>query len=127
MADIDTVFSAEWLAELFPPSRADEFFEALFGGAEEGSYDIELAYSGARGNTLDFEFRLRQRPGKCLACSLTYGLPQVFSRHPIINASGLARQIAERSGMEGEPSWQLDATRELSRTVHSVPFTITIS
>ncbi len=65
------------MSNLFPKDRTNDFFEALFGDAEEGSYDISLAYAGDNGNTVNFELQLRQRPGCCLACNLTYGLPQV--------------------------------------------------
>ena len=61
-------------------TRTDEFFEALYGDAAEGPYDILLKFKGENKNTLHFEFQLKQRPGRCLACNLTYGLPVVFSR-----------------------------------------------
>ena len=38
MQDLDQSF----LDKIFPASRADEFFDALFGGAEDGAYDIGL-------------------------------------------------------------------------------------
>ena len=37
------VFTPECLNDLFPPQRTDDFFDALFGDAEEGAYDIRLA------------------------------------------------------------------------------------
>ncbi|MBW2709346.1 MAG: pancreas/duodenum homeobox protein 1, partial [Deltaproteobacteria bacterium] len=67
------VFTQDDLEKLFPVGRSDAFFESLFGGAEEGAFDIGLAFKAHRGNELHFEFQLRQRPGKCLACNLTYG------------------------------------------------------
>ena len=36
------VFTPECLTDLFPPQRTDDFFDALFGDAEEGAYDIRL-------------------------------------------------------------------------------------
>ena len=45
MSSLAAVFTSERLAELFPPERTDAFFEALFGGAEEGAYDIRLAFT----------------------------------------------------------------------------------
>jgi hypothetical protein len=87
----DTLFTPDRLEGLFPADRADQFFEALFGDASEGAYDIELRYDGFRDNQLQFAFHLTERPGKCLSCSLTYGLPHVFSRHPVIGVAGLVR------------------------------------
>lgn len=117
------IFTADKLASVFPAERADEFFEALFGDADEGSYDIALGYAGGGGDTLNFEMQLSQRPGKCLACNLTYGLPQVFSRHPIINVQGIANAVAEAAGKDSA-SWQLGATEEVSQTLHVIPLKI---
>ena len=89
MSQYIDVFTDDKLQVIFPKDRADAFFDALFGDAEEGSYDIGLGYAGGTADALNFELRLTQRPGKCLACNLTYGLPQVFSRHPVINVQGI--------------------------------------
>ncbi|WP_147821175.1 pancreas/duodenum homeobox protein 1 [Salidesulfovibrio onnuriiensis] len=125
MARYVDVFTEAKLSEMFPASRSNDFFEALFGDAEEGSYDIQLAFAGAEGSTLNFEFNLNQRPGKCLVCSLTYGLPQVFSRHPIINVQGLAEQIAHVAGNTGgDVIWKLGITNERSHAQHYIPLTI---
>jgi hypothetical protein len=117
------IFTENTLTDIFPPGRADAFFDALFGDAEEGSYDIALDFSGAQGDTLDFQLRLDQRPGKCLACNLTYGLPQVFSRHPIINVQGIADAVAKAAGRESA-TWQLGATKEVSNNQHVIPLVI---
>ena len=85
----EDLFTAKVCAELMPPERTNEFFEALFGDAGEGSYDIELQYNGSSGKRIQFDFLLRERPGHCLACNLTQGLPQVFSRHPLLNVEGI--------------------------------------
>ena len=90
----DALFDREMLDKLFPPERTDQFFDALLGDAAEGAYDIRLAYKGLQESRLNFELELHQRPGKCLVCSLTYGLPTVFSRHPVINIQGVVDQIA---------------------------------
>lgn len=119
------IFTDDILRTIFPEERANAFFDALFGDAEEGSYDIALAYAGDSGERLDFELRLTQRPGKCLACNLTYGLPQVFSRHPIINVPGIADEVARHAGSDGA-AWELGATREISRELHVIPLTITL-
>jgi len=126
MAKYDELFDGQCLASLFPPQRADDFFDALFGDVEEGSYDIELSFSGEKDDCLDFEFLLKQRPGKCLVCSLTYGLPKVFSRHPIINVQGLAEKIAQLAGKHGEVSWQLGMTDERSNDLHVIPLTVKV-
>lgn len=125
-ADATEIFNEEWTGKAFPPERADAFFDALFGGAEEGAYDISLRFVRALGNTYEFAFDLTQRPGKCLACNLTYGLPQVFSRHPVLNVKGVAGAVAEALGKD--PStvrWELKPTREESALLHYIPFIVT--
>ena len=87
------LFNQERLDALFPADRADQFFEALLGDAEDGAYDIRLEYNEFKENQLHFELQLHQRPRKCLRCNLTHGLPNVFSRHPVINIQGVVDQI----------------------------------
>ena len=41
---VDALFTPEYLQELFPENRANDFFEALLGDADEGAYDISLSY-----------------------------------------------------------------------------------
>jgi len=120
-------FSPKTLSRLFPPGRADSFFDALFGDAEEGAFDIGLIYSGCEGEKLNFELQLRQRPGKCLACHLTRGIPEVFLRHPVIDIGGLVREIGELAGTSAEPEWRLGQTREISRELHVVPLTVSLA
>ena len=86
----DDIFTEDALNELFPSRRSDDFFEALLGDASAGAYDISLKYQGYNSvqKNLTFELHLRERPGKCLACNLTYGLPKVFGAHPVINIKG---------------------------------------
>jgi hypothetical protein len=123
--DFDDLFTANVLKRLFPEDRSDRFFDALFGDAEEGAYDISLEYVGARGNQLEFVLRLAQRPGKCITCSLTYGLPEVFSRHPIINIDGMVQNIeALLDGKVRCVNWQLGSTQEISNDVHAIPLVI---
>lgn len=119
------IFTEETIAALFPSDRADAFFEALFGGAEDGAYDIRLVFRNAEAETLNFAFELHQRPGKCLACNLTYGLPQVFMRHPVINLRGIATEIGKLAGWEDNPSFRLGNTEEHSSKLHIIPFSIT--
>jgi hypothetical protein len=122
------LFNPETLRQLLPPSRSDDFFEALFGDAAEGAYDIGLAFAGSPDPlTYQFELHLRQRPGKCLACNLTYGLPEVFSRHPGLNIKGLAAEIAAKLGLAPEQiSWRLAATKSVSKALHVIPFIISV-
>ena len=120
MAELDQKF----LDETFPPERTDAFFDALFGGAEEGAYDIRLVPLGVTDMEARLAFELRQRPGKCLKCSLTYGLPQVFKRHPVLDVAGVARAVAGRLGWEGEPGWDLGPTEEVDAEMHVIPLTL---
>jgi hypothetical protein len=120
-------FSPETLTRLFPADRADSFFDALFGDAGEGAFDIDLRYSGCQGKELSFELQLKERPGKCLACHLTRGIPDVFLRHPIINIKGLVQEIGKLAGNASEPEWSLGRTREVSRSLHVVPLTIRLA
>ncbi len=122
------IFTREQLDTIFPPSTSNEFFDALFGDASEGAYDIELGFRSIVNNQLTMELRLNQRPGCCLVCNLTQGLPQVFSRHPIINIAGVVKKIdtllADNASC-GE--WTLGATEQLSEALHIVPLFITLT
>ena len=118
------VFTPECLNDLFPQQRTDDFFDALFGDAEEGAYDIRLAIDPEESDDgeLHFYFELHQRAGRCLVCSLTYGLPQVFERHPIINLKGLVSDIASRAGWElDDVWWRIGTTESLSSALHRIP------
>jgi len=122
---IENHFPEEILKELFPATRTDQFFDALYGDSAEGAYNIRLRYEGRRGDKLEFFFDLSRRPGKCLACNLTYGLPQVFDRHPVIDVAGLVDKIGRI--LEGKfriRHWELGATREVTRDLHVVPLTV---
>lgn len=120
-----TLFSSQICNTLLPPGRANEFFEALLGDADEGAYDLELHYVGVQGGTIRFDILLRERPGHCLACNLTYGLPQVFSRHPIIDIAGLVKKIETIIDERGKTgNWRLGSTSQRSRSVHAIPLTI---
>ena len=125
--NINDIFTKKVLQELLPAQRSDEFFEALYGDAHEGAYDISLAcknYDTAQ-KTLSFELQLHERPDKCLACNLTYGLPEVFSRHPLINIQGMVEKI--EAILDGDTkciSWELGRTRTPEPHMHTIPFTI---
>jgi hypothetical protein len=122
-----TQFPQDVLNDIFPPQRADRFFDALFGDADEGAYDISLVYRRETGRQLEFEFQLRQRPGKCLACNLTYGLPEVFKRHPVIDVAGVVHAIdTHMQNSRRCKAFRLGRTREISRELHVIPLTIDI-
>ncbi|MBU0481178.1 MAG: pancreas/duodenum homeobox protein 1 [Proteobacteria bacterium] len=125
--NFNDLFTADILQELFPSERADEFFEALYGDVDEGVYDIALGFNGhsAETNTLEFSLNLSERPDKCLACNVTYGLPEVFSRHPIINVAGVVKKINELLGGKAKcGEWDLGSTRRISNKLYAVPLTI---
>ncbi|MCW7754332.1 pancreas/duodenum homeobox protein 1 [Desulfobotulus sp. H1] len=123
-----TIFTPEKMKNLFPEDRSNSFFDALFGDPEEGAYDISLTFRGEGAeDVLDFAFVLEQRPGKCLVCSLTYGLPDVFMRHPVINVKGLVSDLVAAIGENAQcKSWELGPTREISRSSHEIPLRLTI-
>ncbi|MDH3394308.1 MAG: pancreas/duodenum homeobox protein 1, partial [Desulfobulbaceae bacterium] len=107
----------------------DQFFEALFGDASEGAYDISLAFIEHRpaDNTLLFELHLSQRPGCCLACNLTHGLPTVFTRHPVINIQGVVDEIDTMLGDNYScREWRLASTNSVSSALHTVPLIINL-
>lgn len=123
----EDIFTQDILKKIFPEDRSDNFFDALYGDPTEGAYDITLEFRGHRSDKLHFEFHLKERPGKCLACNLTYGLPDVFGRHPIINVKGVVQGIGQMlDGRSNCTDWQLGRTREISRELHIVPLIITL-
>ena len=124
----ETLFPQQVLDEIFPSDRADRFFEALLGDASEGAYDIILTYAGETDDRIDFEFQLKQRPNRCLACNLTYGLPEVFMRHPVIDVAGVVRKIEGRM-TDGKHcgEWTLGRIREVSRVMHVLPLTLNLT
>lgn len=128
VADFRNVLDKETLLKVFPAERANDFFDALFGDASEGSYDIALGFNDATESELTLELILTERPGCCLACNLTYGLPQVFSRHPIININGVVQDVDNLLGDSwncGE--WQLAATQQRSSSEHIIPLKVSLS
>ena len=125
--DFKDIFTPAALKELFPEDRSDRFFDALLGDPTEGAYNIGLAFKAYRPRRLEFELHLTERPGKCLNCSLTYGLPTVFSRHPVINIKGMVQDIGRLlDGRVKCGDWQLGPTIEVSRDRHVIPLIISI-
>lgn len=125
--DFAAILTPATLRELFPAERANDFFDALFGDADEGAYDIELAYRSADAKRMVIDLLLHERPGRCLACNLTHGLPQVFSRHPIIDIAGLVTSIDSLLGSSVHcKDWSLGHTEQRTRSTHAIPLTITL-
>ena len=121
------IFTKEILTELLPPERSDELFEALYGDSKEGAYDISLVFKNydTDKKSLSFDLQLRERPEKCLACNLTYGLPEVFSRHPLINIEGLVENIVSILGDDAKScGWKLGRTRASAADMHSIQLII---
>ncbi len=124
---LNKLFSSETISKIFPEDMADQFFDALYGDSSEGAYNIGLIFKEHKSNTLTFEFHLTQRPGKCLRCNLTYGLPEVFSRHPLINVKGLVGKIDEQINGQGKcVDWKLGQTIEVSNDLHIIPLIISL-
>ena len=123
--NFEALFTSRITLELFPEKRTNQFFDALFGDENEGAYNISLKFIKHSEKTLHFEFQLKQKPGKCLSCSLTYGLPQVFQRHPIINIKGIIAEIEHVLDHKARcVSWKLGNTREVSSQCHTIPFSV---
>jgi hypothetical protein len=124
---IENLFTDSTLRNLFPEEKADLFFDAMYGDVSEGAYDIELSLDGLKSNRLEFHFNLRRRPEKCLACNLTYGLPHVFSRHPLIDTQGLVNGIEKiLNGIAICKEWDLHETLEISSDLHVIPLIIKV-
>ncbi len=124
---INAIFTDQYLQEIFPKERSNDFFEALFGDSNEGAYDISLAYVGSDESSISLELELTERPGHCLACNLTQGLPTVFTRHPVINVAGVVEDIEKAlNGHASCKEWSLGYTRQKTSSTHAIPLTISI-
>jgi len=124
--DITQIFSQKILDKIFPPEKTNAFFEAMLGDASEGAYDIRLIFKGVKENIIQFAFELTQRPGKCLVCSVTYGLPQVFKKHRIINTENIVDQIKTIIGNANVITWDILPTLQIEQNKHLVPLHITV-
>ena len=123
--DISILFSPDSMAKLFSKDRTDRFFEALYGSAEDGDYDIEFAFKSYYHAELQFEFQLREKPVRCLRCNVTYGLPQDFTRHPVIDIKGLVKDINHLLDRRSRcTEWRVGMTREISNDLHVIPLTL---
>ena len=127
--ELKDIFTKEVLNELLPPQLSYDFSEALYGDATEGAYDVSLAFKDydSEQNELFFELQLHERPGKCLACNLTYGLPEVLSCHPLLNIKGMVEKIESLLGGDTKcSSWELGATETPAASMHAIPLTINL-
>ncbi|MCI5150718.1 MAG: pancreas/duodenum homeobox protein 1 [Candidatus Electrothrix sp. MAN1_4] len=129
MNSMNDVFTDEVLQELFPAQRANDFFEALFGDASEGAYDISLSFQGhdQQSNSLHFNLDLHERPGCCLACNLTSGLPDVFSRHKVIDIDGLVTNVEKKLDGAKCETWKLGRTQQPQKSLHTIPLKIDLA
>ena len=126
-SQIQKRMTRESLDRLFPPDRSDLFFDALYGDISEGAYDIQLEFKSYSEGRFEFSFHLKQRPDKCMVCNLTYGLPEVFERHPIINIKGLLKAFEELfEGMIQCTNWTLGNTAEISNQLHVIPLIVEV-
>lgn len=126
---LQKIFTKDVLEEILPPQLTDDFFEALYGAADEGAYDIKLAFIDydPEKKILSFELQLHERPDKCLACNLTYGLPSVFSRHPLLNVQGMVDKIESLLGDDVKcTGWELGRTETPASSMHAIPLLIKI-
>lgn len=117
-----------FIKSLLPAERVEEFFEAFYFG-EEPAYFLELGLRewNPEAGKIVLELRLKARPGKCLACNLTSGLPDVFKRHPILNLAGVAEEVVNRLGDGFRlESWELGWTERLNPDLHVVPMVIRV-
>jgi hypothetical protein len=127
--DFINIFTKEVLEDLLPSRLSNDFSEALYGDAAEGAFDIRLSFKDydAERKKLFFEMQLHERPGKCLACNLTYGLPEVFSCHPLLNIKGMVKKIESLLGGKTKcSSWELGSTQTPAASMHSIPLIISL-
>ena len=122
---LEKIATQDFLDTLLPPEKSDQFFEALYGDASEGAYDIRLECLSVTQDRVVLAFNLIQRPGKCLVCNLTYGLPSVFQRHPLIDIKGMVGKI-EAAGLKIS-EWRLGETEENSPSLHLIPLYLDLS
>lgn len=126
--ELSDLLTRNLLDTLMPPERTGQFFEALFGDASEGAYDISLEFKRGTSERLEFEFHLTSKPGKCLACNLTYGLPNVFLRHPVIDIKGIAEKVeAQLENQVRIGRWHCGETIERTPDLHVIPLYLEVN
>ncbi len=123
------MLSEEKVKGLLPREQIEAFFEAFYFG-EEPAYDLELGLGvfDPERKILRLELRLKARPGRCLACNLTWGLPEVFKRHPALNLAGVVSRL-EALLPEGlkVAGWDLGPTEEVGEDLHIVPLMVRLA
>ncbi len=127
-ARVRELMTPQFLESVFPAQRSRDFFEAFYGDSEDSHFDIQLGFEEFRNSELRLSFELIQRPGKCLACNMTYGLPHVLERHPIINVKGIVQDIA--SALDTNSSrvkWTMGSTLTRSSELHTIPLIISFA
>ncbi len=105
----------------------EAFFEAFYFG-EEPAYHLQLGWGESTGELVRLELQLHARPGKCLACNLTWGLPQVLEKHPLLNLNKTVQDV-EKLLPKGYKvkKWYLGHTEERSPELHVIPLIIELS
>ena len=61
------VFTPECLNDLFPIQRTNDFFDALFGDAEEGAYDIRLVVDPEESDDGELHFTSNSTSARAVA------------------------------------------------------------
>jgi 23S rRNA A2030 N6-methylase RlmJ len=70
---INDIFTPKVLEDLLPLQRSDEFFEALYGDADEGAYNISLSAARKTGKMPGLQSHLWAAAGF---------LPASFDKYP---------------------------------------------
>ncbi len=121
---LQEIFTAENLQKLLPPERVEAFFEAFYFG-EEPAYHLKLGAGRVSPDRIHLELHLEARPGKCLACNLTWGLPQVLEKHPLLNLPQTVEELEKLlpQGVKVK-RWYLGPTEERTPELHVIPLVI---
>jgi len=127
MHDLKEIFNEKVLKQLLPPERIEAFFEAFYFG-EEPAYHLQLGWGESTEGLVRLELQLHARPGKCLACNLTWGLPQVLEKHPLLNLDKTVQDF-EKLLPQGHKvkKWYLGHTEERSPELHVIPLLIELT
>ncbi len=123
------MFSREVLQKALPRERIEAFLEAFYFG-EEPAYDMELAFGhfDSQEKLLTLEIRLRARPGQCLACNLTWGLPRVFRQHPLLDLASTVKTVeAHLPNGWRVREWDVGFTEERGPDLHVIPLWLRLS
>ncbi len=125
MQGIEKLLGPETLNELLPRQNVESFFESFYFG-EEPAYDLSLGFGGISGDLLRLELLLKARPGQCLACNLTWGLPEVMAKHPMLDLAGMIKRLEEKLAVN-VASWELGPTEERGADLHVIPILVRLA